>query len=641
MFKKSLAVYVIGLIVLMVFMTSALHYYVEVLNRRDILKIHEISKDKDIRHVIQATISDETERLISLSKSLKDSEELKVDMAVSSTSDEHVGQIRKVVDRLVRELNIGVLQVTDQEGRIICNSNDEGVRGELADYSHTTSVLKGGNVLEVSESVRGWEIRAIVPAVLGRELVGTIMIGTLIDDDLAAALAKATDVQLTIGTKFSVVASSLPTMERAHLDFRVLRRSLEEGTLIRTHLPDTNMVVNYAPITMAGKPFALVVEFDNSEFMLLQELRKKRYFGIFSGIILASIILGAALTVYLVSPLKKLKTKAENTVTKITGREIARHTGNEVQTLVKSFDVMVESLTAHIDDRRNAEEALLRSEKKYRSLVESTEDSIYLVDMDYKYLYMNREHLARLGLPYDSYAGQHYGAHHTREETEWFVSKVKLVFETGKSAHYERKSNRDGRHFLLTLSPVVGMDGSTEAVTVVSKDISYLKEMEEELRALSLTDELTGLYNRRGFLTLADQQIKMSRRIEKQILLLFADVDSLKGINDTYGHEEGDMLLIDVAELLRESFREFDIIARIGGDEFIVLITEQGGVDPALIINRLKSDLDVFNARSTREYDLSVSVGIATYDPENPVSMDQLIKEADKMMYRDKKLRDR
>jgi diguanylate cyclase (GGDEF)-like protein/PAS domain S-box-containing protein len=639
MIRKSLAVYIIGLIVLMVFLTAASHYYTELLNRQDILLIHEDSKDSDIRYVIQSLISSEAERLVSLARSLKDSEDLIVDMAVSSSHDEEAGGIQKVVDGLVRKLNVDIFQVTDQQGVILYNSYDASRRGTPADYSGIVAGLEEKDVLEVSGSESEWKIRAIVAAMLEQEFVGTIMIGTLIDDDLASDFAKATDVQLTIGTGDSVVASSLPPMERGHLDFKTLRRALAEESHIRENIPHTNRVVNYAPINMAGKVFSLVVEFDNSEFMLLQELRKKRYYIIFSSIILASIFLGAVLTFYLVSPLKKLKSKAGSTVLEITGKEIEQHSGNEVQTLVQSFDIMVESLTNHIEERKRAEDELLKSERKYRSLVDSTEDSIYLVDWDYKYVFMNRKHLMRLGLSEDNYIGQAYGDHHSAEENELFEGKIKRVFETGKSYQYEHKSKRDGKFFLRTLSPVMNNDGSMAAVTVLSKDITYLKTMEDELRELSLTDELTGLYNRRGFLTLADRQMRLAGRLEKQIYLLFADIDGMKEINDTYGHEEGDIVLQNMAELLRESYRETDLIARIGGDEFIVLVFEKSDNNPNSMLGRFQDKLDAFNMRGSKDYRLSVSIGIAQYDPEDPVPIDQLIRRADRTMYKKKSQR--
>lgn len=216
--------------------------------------------------------------------------------------------------------------------------------------------------------------------------------------------------------------------------------------------------------------------------------------------------------------------------------------------------------------RRQAESRLRESEEKYRSLVESTEDSIYLIDRDYRYLFMNRKHLVRLGLLGDQFLGQSYRKFHSPRETKEFIKKVDRVFKTGESVQYEHKSRRDGKYFLRTLSPVKERSGQTVGLTVVSKDISELKRMEENLVALSLTDELTGLYNRRGFLTLAEQQLKTAKRVHCGTVLLSVDLDGLKKINDGFGHQEGDFVLKEAADILKKTFREADIIARMSGD---------------------------------------------------------------------------
>ena len=97
------------------------------------------------------------------------------------------------------------------------------------------------------------------------------------------------------------------------------------------------------------------------------------------------------------------------------------------------------------------------------------------------------------------------------------------------------------------------------------------KRMDEEIRSLSLTDDLTGLYNRRGFTLLAEQEVKLAHRINRSMLLFFCDVDYLKSINDAHGHAQGDLALQEVSAILKETFREVDIMARLGGDEFVVL----------------------------------------------------------------------
>jgi len=157
------------------------------------------------------------------------------------------------------------------------------------------------------------------------------------------------------------------------------------------------------------------------------------------------------------------------------------------------------------------------------------------------------------------------------------------------------------------------------------------------LRALTLVDDLTGLYNRRGFITLAQQQLKLAKRMKREMLLLFVDVDELKVINDTMGHHTGDLALKDVAGVLKETFREPDIIGRIGGDEFAVLAIEACRDNDCAITIRIGENIDIHNSTSGRPYSLSVSVGTATYDPFRPCFINELLEQADKMMYQAKR----
>lgn len=153
---------------------------------------------------------------------------------------------------------------------------------------------------------------------------------------------------------------------------------------------------------------------------------------------------------------------------------------------------------------------------------------------------------------------------------------------------------------------------------------------------LSLTDELTGLYNRRRFFVLAEQCLKAAIRAKKNVLVLFIDVDNLKRINDHYGHNEGDQALIGLAGNLKKTFRESDIVARIGGDEFVVLV-ESTDVNSEILVDRLNENLKDYNAKGSRSYILSVSVGIAQFDPEHSVSIGELLSQVDAMMYAQKR----
>ncbi|MDO8281493.1 MAG: GGDEF domain-containing protein [Thermodesulfovibrionia bacterium] len=279
------------------------------------------------------------------------------------------------------------------------------------------------------------------------------------------------------------------------------------------------------------------------------------------------------------------------------------------------------------------------SEERYRSLVESTEDSIYLVDRDYRYLFVNKKHLSRLGLIKNNFHGRTFDEFHSEEDTRDFTEKVDKVFKTGHSIQYEHKSSMDDKYFLLTLSPVRGKSKKIISVTVVSKDITRLKDLEENLRMLSLTDDLTDLYNRRGFFALAEHQLKVADRQKQGLFLLYADFDNLKKINDKFGHNEGSRALVETAKILKKHFRKSDIMARMGGDEFAIIPVVSTGERPDKIAERLKKYLELYYSKKNFGYKLSISIGIAYYDPNKPCSIDELLSRADKLMYKQKKLK--
>jgi len=160
--------------------------------------------------------------------------------------------------------------------------------------------------------------------------------------------------------------------------------------------------------------------------------------------------------------------------------------------------------------------------------------------------------------------------------------------------------------------------------------------LDRELRYLALTDDLTCLFNRRGFFAAATQQLKLARRNSQTLLLLFCDVDDLKTINDTFGHQEGDLALIRTADALEQSFRGSDILSRLGGDEFVVLAPETSKQTQEIILRRLENNLKKSGGKE-RRYDLSLSVGVARFDPNHAVTLGELMVQADKAMYEKKR----
>lgn len=167
--------------------------------------------------------------------------------------------------------------------------------------------------------------------------------------------------------------------------------------------------------------------------------------------------------------------------------------------------------------------------------------------------------------------------------------------------------------------------------------IAERQEAERALRNLTLTDDLTGVYNRRGFFTLAEHKLTGARRAGHSSLLFYADLDGLKLINDTYGHCEGSAAITTTAEILGRTFRNSDVVARIGGDEFAILAQNASNYESAIILKRLEEQFRTFNTQSSQPYQLSLSVGVVVVDSDNNLSLDDLISKADEAMYAHKR----
>lgn len=166
-------------------------------------------------------------------------------------------------------------------------------------------------------------------------------------------------------------------------------------------------------------------------------------------------------------------------------------------------------------------------------------------------------------------------------------------------------------------------------------------QLKETLRSMTLEDDLTQLYNRRGFLTLAEQQLKLAMRQKRKLLLIFVDMDGLKTINDSFGHEVGSHALQATADILRTTFRDCDIVARLGGDEFVILLVESEAANYGETASRLRDQIERHNDNAEVAYDISLSFGAAAFDPAAPCSLDELIREADQAMYEEKKRKKR
>ncbi len=300
-------------------------------------------------------------------------------------------------------------------------------------------------------------------------------------------------------------------------------------------------------------------------------------------------------------------------------------------------------LVQDISGLKKAESDLRDSEEKFRLLFEAAPDPILLMDDSGRCIDCNsaavqlfgvasRGNVLHRSLDYFSPEYQPDGELSSEKE----ASVIQLALAEGTALSEWAFRHQDGSLIIVDLSIAIISIKGIKVQLIHLRDITDKKYVEQKLREISLTDELTGLHNRRGFMTLALQQIKIADRLAQGMTLLYADLDDLKGINDTFGHLAGDQSLIDAAAILKTSLRASDILARLGGDEFVGLILESGGETELAVMARVQENLNAHNLLRIRPYKLSFSIGTARYEVTTPCSVEELLEAADREMYRNK-----
>jgi diguanylate cyclase (GGDEF)-like protein/PAS domain S-box-containing protein len=294
-----------------------------------------------------------------------------------------------------------------------------------------------------------------------------------------------------------------------------------------------------------------------------------------------------------------------------------------------------------ITEKKRAEQALRESEEKYRTIIENMEEGYFEVDLRGDFTFFNDSLSTITGYSRTELMGMNYRQYMDKATSKNVFKIFNNVFLTGRTKEFfewEIKI-KDGskRIHSGSVSLIKDSYGNPVGFRGIVRDITDKKRMEEKLKELSLRDDLTGLYNRRGFFELAEQQWKIAKRMMRKMLLVYADIDRLKYINDTFGHYTGDRLINDVAGIIKKTFRTSDIVARIGGDEFVILVVEITDMDHSRYIDKLRKNMKEYNKKTKLPFELSLSIGFALYNPAYPLTIEELMKRADDLMYDEKK----
>jgi diguanylate cyclase (GGDEF)-like protein/PAS domain S-box-containing protein len=301
----------------------------------------------------------------------------------------------------------------------------------------------------------------------------------------------------------------------------------------------------------------------------------------------------------------------------------------------------VEELNHHIREQERISRALQESEAHFRGSFDYAAIGMALVSTGGRWLRVNNSLCELVGYSEPELLSKSFPDLTHPDDLDHNLSYVEqLLAGTILSCQMEKRYlHRNGHVVWVLLSASLVRDAQGEPLHFLTQiqDITERKRAEEALKSLSLVDELTGLYNRRGFLAFAEHHYNQVRRAHKRLMVFYADLDGMKQINDTYGHKEGDAALVKTANILRETFRDSDVIARIGGDEFTILATGASDDNSESICARLQENIRRFNLQDSHRYNLSLSIGVAHFSSSSAFSIEELMTQADEAMYRNKR----
>jgi len=288
-----------------------------------------------------------------------------------------------------------------------------------------------------------------------------------------------------------------------------------------------------------------------------------------------------------------------------------------------------------ITERKRIEESVAQQ----AAAMKASMDGIAIINHLGEFVYLNEAYAKVYGYQSsEALIGVSWERLYVDDELSWVKDDIMpAVWRDGswRGEALGKKLNGSAFPVEISISAVAG-----GGLVQVVRDITERKHAEEYLRNMSIKDELTGLLNRRGILRHATPHFDFAQRNKQALLLLFIDLDGMKQINDNLGHNEGNNALKNTANILRKSFRDSDILARIGGDEFAVLVTDPA-TNSEQAVTRLKENLVAFNRESPNSYTLSFSIGVAALDPQRMADFEQLLEKADQSMYKQKRKKKR
>ena len=596
-------------------------------------------------------------------------------------------------DRVMNELNsiaqsgeyVYAALVLDRKGTVIASSDQEDIGKDKSNDLYFLGGEEGIFIKDVNLSSSGLKTMAFSAPILDKK--DNKLLGVVVQKANAEKLFNITTDSTGLGQSgetYLVNQDGYMITPSRFIDDVILKQKIDlrrpehiepSNTLPRE---ETDIIKDYRGIEVLSVDihlpeinWRLVAQIDTKEAFAPVTQLTNTLFLIFVIILLIGIFISGFISRTITRPLRRLHEGTEEITRGNLNYKVGTPSPDEVGRLSRAFDQMTvklkisreeleeysknlekkveerteelsyinQNLNKEITKRKQIEESLRISQQEFESLFYNSPEALVYLDEKSNILNLNPRFAELFGYTLEEVKGRdiNEGFIHPPDKIE---EGMKLTTKRSKG-HFNFETIRkkkDDTLFPVSISatPLL-IDGQFKGEIGLYIDITERKQLEEKLEKLARTDTLTGSFSRGYGLDLLDRQMKLSHRSKSPLLLAFLDIDKFKPINDTYGHDEGDLVLKEVANLFKSSLREIDIICRMGGDEFLLIFPDNSLKDASQIKERLNKNLVELNQTLKKPYTIGLSIGFSEYDPATPLAMDELIRVADQRMYEEKR----
>ena len=548
------------------------------------------------------------------------------------------GAVTKVLDLVYQQSGVDVMEVTDEQGIMLYRAQEPNRNGDQATAWGIEEALEGkGNTVSV-RSAKDALILFIEPIRDGKNIIGTVSTGKRIGEEFIKTLSTDTGAELSLVDRTGTVVASSHRGKNIP-DPSAISEAFEQKIPSYRTNEETRTTVSYFPILIVDEAWVIMAEINSSSaFALIEESNEKAslisFFIMGGGILITLLILR-----FMLRPLRDLRRRAETMVTELTNKVISRAPKDDVISLVHTIDTLTTALVDH-----NRELTEQRADLRISAAAFESQQGMMIADAGTAILRVNKAYTEITGYTAEEVIGQTPNIFRADKYSADFNRQLwDAIHCTGKwqGEFQDQRKNGDTYPKSLTITAVKDNDGVVTHYIITHSDISERKKAEETIEELAFFDALTHLPNRRLLIDRLNQAITAGKRNGTFGALLFIDLDNFKTLNDTLGHDYGDLLLQQVTQRLVACIRADDTLARVGGDEFVVVLgglshtLQEAATQTEVVAEKILAALNHTYQLGDSDQRSSASIG-ATLFGEQETSIDDLLRQADLAMYKSK-----